>query len=463
LSVSESSSFCAVFDIGKTNIKLSLVGRDSGQLAISAQSENSVLNDGDFPCANTEHIWLWLKSQLKQWSTTYLIEGIGITTHGATIACVAEGELVLPILDYEFTEIDSARQAYNLLRPAFDETLSPALPVGLNLGAQLHWLQKQYPEEFARTQHFLLYPQYWCYRLSGVAVSEMTSLGCHTDLWNPNKKDYSTLVNRQRWRELFPPNFAAGKCLGVIKPDLAKTLGLPATCEIYNGIHDSNASLVPHLFTQKTPFAVVSSGTWTIIAGIGSPTSCLDERKDMLANVNVFGEPTSCIRFMGGREWQQLAGTENASEKDFLALSRRGVYAIPAFSDQGGPFRQQAGYVYGAEHQHLSESEKSALATLYLALMTDHCLELLQQNSTVIIEGAFARNSWLMKILAGLRIEQQILYSEDATGTTAGTAHLSNQTSASRWPITVFPVVPAPIIQSFITSYKQKWQSLLSR
>ena len=29
-----------------------------------------------------------------------------------------------------------------------------------------------------------MYPQYWAYRLTGVLANEVTSLGCHTDLWN---------------------------------------------------------------------------------------------------------------------------------------------------------------------------------------------------------------------------------------------------------------------------------------
>ena len=40
------------------------------------------------------------------------------------------------------------------------------------------------------------YPQYWAFRLTGVAATEVTSLGCHTDLWNPRAGAFSSLVER---------------------------------------------------------------------------------------------------------------------------------------------------------------------------------------------------------------------------------------------------------------------------
>ena len=37
-----------------------------------------------------------------------------------------------------------------------------------------------------------MYPQYWAYRLTGVLANEVTSLGCHTDLWDYRAGDFST-------------------------------------------------------------------------------------------------------------------------------------------------------------------------------------------------------------------------------------------------------------------------------
>jgi hypothetical protein len=81
----------------------------------------------------------------------------------------------------------------------------PLLPAGLNLGRQLYWQQANFPAEFARARHILMYPRYWAWRLSGKLASEVTSLGCHTDLWAPEENAWSSLVERQGWTALFPP------------------------------------------------------------------------------------------------------------------------------------------------------------------------------------------------------------------------------------------------------------------
>ena len=196
--------------------------------------------------------------------------------------------LVLPILDYESTLPQSLAAEYASLRPAFADSLSPQLPCGLNLGLQLFWLAKTYPQEFARARHILTYPQYWAWRLSGVAASEVTSLGCHTDLWQPQQGAYSSLVETMDWAPLFPPLQAAWTALGPVLPQWRESNGLLHDCQVLCGIHDSNASLLRYLDAQEQAQSrtVLSTGTWAIAAALGAPLGRLDETADMLANVH---------------------------------------------------------------------------------------------------------------------------------------------------------------------------------
>ncbi|MGC3806760.1 hypothetical protein, partial [Enterococcus faecium] len=80
---------------------------------------------------------------------------------------------------------EAVRQSYAGLRPDFAETASPYLAGGLNVGAQIHYQKTLFPERFRDVRTILTYAQYWVWRLTGIAVNEVTSLGCHTDLWNP--------------------------------------------------------------------------------------------------------------------------------------------------------------------------------------------------------------------------------------------------------------------------------------
>ena len=49
-----------------------------------------------------------------------------------------------------------------------------------------------------------MYPQYWSWRLTGNLSSEISSIGCHTDLWAPSSEKFSSLVVEQSWSKLFP-------------------------------------------------------------------------------------------------------------------------------------------------------------------------------------------------------------------------------------------------------------------
>ena len=314
------------------------------------------------------------------------------------------------------------RSPYNRQRPSYAQSLSPALGAGLNLGRQLHWLHLQFSEQFATVDCILLYPQYWGWRMSGIKVSEVTSLGCHTDLWHPLQNSFSSLVDNMGWRKLFPPLLPTGQSLGPVLPALAAQLGLSADCQVINGIHDSNASLIPYIKQAQLPCTVISTGTWVVIAAIGAPLDTLQEQRDMLANVNAFGQAVPCIRFMGGREWQALSTGQSADLDDLNAIMRLGIQALPCFADQGGPFKQFKGEFIGPIEQ-LNDSQRSALASLYCAFVTHYCLDLVQgeQPGNIYIEGSFAANGLYLSLLQQLNPEQKILVSEDSTGTTLGT------------------------------------------
>ncbi|TIO50024.1 MAG: carbohydrate kinase, partial [Mesorhizobium sp.] len=170
------------------------------------RTANAPVWQAPYPHHDVEALWTFNLNSLADINRERRIDAISITTHGATGALVdAAGELVLPVLDYEFDGPDQLAADYDAVRAPFAETGTPRLPIGLNLGAQFFWQQKRFPVEFAKSAAILMYPQYWALRLTGVAANEVTSLGCHTDLWNPWTSDYSSLVDRMGWRPLMAP------------------------------------------------------------------------------------------------------------------------------------------------------------------------------------------------------------------------------------------------------------------
>jgi L-fuculokinase len=444
-----------VLDIGKTNVKLTLLDTDGGTLA-EQRMPNAVLHDGPYPHHDTERIWDWMLATFRTFSRMAKVGAIVPVTHGATAALVDEDGLVMPVLDYESGLPEQINSLYAADRPPFSETYSPALPVGLNVGRQLVWLANIFPAEFARADHILMYPQYWAWRLSGVAASEVTSLGCHTDLWQPVAQEYSSLVARMGWRGMFPAIQPAWAALGPLLPELAERTGLPSDCKVLCGIHDSNASLLRYLGDGTG--TVLSSGTWLIAASFGTSLDKLDERSDMLANTNALGQPVACMRFMGGREFGSLAGAAPAvcAQADIERLITQGTFALPCFAESGGPFSGRTGEIVGLAPK--TDEERYALATLYCVLMTDYCLDALSASGPVMIEGSFTGNPHFAPLMAALRPQQQVSESDDTSGTTCG-GWLLHRWGSTR-PAESTPAVPSSI--AGLKQYQARWRTLLA-
>jgi sugar (pentulose or hexulose) kinase len=416
----------AVFDVGKTNMKV-VVFDAAGEVVAERSAPNAPLPpDGQWPYLrlDTEGAWSFLIGALKEFGARFSIEAISTTTHGCAGVLMQRDGVAVPPLDYEFDGFAAVDAAYDTARPPYDETRSPHLPRGLNLGRHIFYFERHFPTQFKQAAAFLTYPQYFAWRLAGAMASEATSLGAHTDLWRPKEGDLSSMVNKLGWRRLFPPMRKAWDTLGTLRPEIAAETGLPPIVRIVCGAHDSNASLVPHLLSRRDPFTVISTGTWVIIMAVGG-TARLDPKADMLANVDVRGEPVPTARFMGGREFTVLAGDgpADADEADVAGVIASGVMALPAFSDQGGPFGARKGRIEGGTPA--APEARTALATLYAALVTAHVIERLEAPGDLIVEGGFARSPTFAAVLARLMASRRVVVAPMSAGAAAGAAMLA--------------------------------------
>ena len=416
----------AVLDVGKTNVKVVLFDDSGAILAERSRPNAAAPPDAVFPYPklDVEMIWTFLLGALRELSAQTTIEAISISTHGAAGVMIDEFGPSPPPMDYEFPDFGELFAEYDALRPPFEETLSPHASRGLNLGRCVYYYERRHPELFAKALAFLMYPQFWLWRLTGALASEVTSLGCHGDLWRPRERALSSLVEKRGWTRLFPEVRNAWDAFP-IKPEVAALAGVSSTTRIICGAHDSNLSLVPHLVSRNGPFSVISTGTWVILMAVGG-TAPLDPAWDMLANVDVFGRPTPCARFMGGREFVALAGPSPSAieAEDVAAIVASAALALPAFSDQGGPFTARAGRVEGDPPQ--TPRAKTALATLYVALMTKLMLEKLQAPGDWIVEGGFAKTPAFASVLAALAPERRVLVAATTAGSAEGAARLAH-------------------------------------
>lgn len=421
-------SHVAVIDIGKTNAKLALVETATMSEIAVVTRPNTVLPGPPWPHFDVEGHWAFLLDALAGFHRDHGIAAISVTTHGASgVLLDRSGALAAPVLDYEHSGPDDMAAAYDAIRPPFAETGSPRLSAGLNLGAQLHWMFETDPGLKARVATVLTYPQYWGYRLTGVAACDVSSLGCHTDLWAPYKGEYSSLVARLGLEGRMAPARPSYDVLGPILPEIAARTGLPENIPVHCGIHDSNASLLPHLHAHQAPFSVVSTGTWVIAMAMGGKQVELDPDRDTLINVNALGDPVPSARFMGGRAFESvIAGQPRPpSPRDIESVLNSRTMLLPSVVADSGPFQGRAARWLG-EEPPVGSGARTAAVSFYLALVTATCLELIGHRGTIIVEGPFGANPEYRRMLAAAT-GCGVSASAGATGTSHGAAMLADR------------------------------------
>jgi L-fuculokinase len=449
----------AVLDVGKSNAKLSLVDGRSLRTLWSARRANEISEASGMQQLDVVAIEQWMLAtfELAPVALKERVSAIVPLAHGAAAVLLDAQGRTLAAPDYEDVLFEDVDEDYEIERDAFALTYSPRLPRGLNLARQWCYLERHRPELFGRVAHALLHPQYWAWRLCGVMASEVTSLGCHTDLWRPQQKTFSHLVHRRQWQRLLPPLRFAGDTLGKITPGVASHTGLNPDCRVSCGIHDSNASYLQHLLgrrSQQARFAVISSGTWTVIMANGAQLSALRAGRDMLAGCDAYSSPVCTARFMGGREYQMIAQTEAAPDATALAaVVRRRIFALPSFAP-GGPFPHAQGSFVG--FQALSATERASLATLYVALMSDLSIDLLGAGGDVFLDGPLASNPVFASLLAAWRGAERVFASEglESNGAAAFLGGFAAQAGATPLPVAVLPVAG-------LAEYRQAWRQLL--
>ena len=454
-----------VLDVGKTLSKATLWDESGGLRARRSRRNAAVAADG-YSALDAYGIETWLEGVLSEFAARGPVEAIVPAAHGAGAAIVRDNRLLCAPLDYEWAGVAAGRELYDRQRDPFANTGSPNLPAGLNLGVQLHWLGSRSAGMFA-SGTILPWAQYWAWLLSGVAASELSSLGCHTDLWQPFAQAPSALSTRRGWSEQLAPLTQAGSVLGCLAPDWVRRTGLAPSVRVICGLHDSNAAFLSarsHPGIQGTDATILSTGTWFVAmraaAALDSVTAAeLPETRDCLINVDVSGVPVPSSRFMGGREIELLAGREEAAARvsgsgatdSAIRAIEAGAMFLPAVVPNVGPFPAAASRCVGECGGGL---ERMALAHVYAAMVADASLDLIGSRECLVVEGRFSQAAVFVQTLAALRPATRVLVSDADDAVAHGALRLLD-----RHPpyAPLREIAPLPVQ---IDVYRQRWREL---
>lgn len=443
----------AVLDFGKTNSKLFVFAQD-GRILDERRSKPSWIRQGGFSVLDEPALHDWAVQAVGEAIDSHGVEGLMISGHGCTFALVDDTALTHPILDYEQEPPAEIAARIDRRIPDFAETFSPKLPLGFNYGRHMLWLQAVKPGAFTTAKSILGYPQYWSWRFGGRAVSEVSYLGCHSHLWAPRKRDFSSLVDAEDWRGRMPAFERAGAVIGE-----QRLGGAARPIAIHNGVHDSNAALHAYRRQQLGPVTVVSTGTWVVVLNPDCPLDVLDRDRDMLVNVDVDGGPVPTIRFMGGREFATISGDwQGAIDRSSVQqVIDAGIMALPSFAP-GGPMPHHSGELTGRTP---SGGERAAVALLYVALMIDLCLDLIHSNNTVIVDGGLNTGGLLASLLAELRPGQAFMQGATLEGSATGAAALAFESVGREFAAEAPEPVQAASFTG-LTGYRDRWRGLIA-
>lgn len=449
-----------VFDVGKSLAKLSLWDRQGQLLAQHSRPNRPVVVDGR-RALDTDGIEAWCAETLRDFARSGAIAAIVPVGHGAAAAIVRDGRLAVAVPDYEEELPVALRTEYERRRDPFALTGSPALPAGLNLGAQLFRLQRENPELFTGDARILPWPQYWGWRFSGVMASEVSSLGCHSDLWQPAAQQPSPLAHECGWATRLAPLRRADEVLGTMTAEWRTRSGLGADVQVHCGLHDSNAALLAARGYDELAgreATVLSTGTWFVAMRTPGRNAHIDltalpEQRDCLVNVDVEGRAIPSARFMGGREIELLGGLDDSSDPvaALRAVIDADVQLLPGWVPDVGPYPHCRGHWH---NEPQNPQLRRAAVALYAALMVDTLLDLIGTRDRLLIEGRFARASAFVSALATLRPELQVLvHGGDEGGVPYGALRLIEPALPA--PGTLARIAPLPLE---LDDYRARWR-----
>ncbi len=408
----------AIFDIGKTNKKL-LIFSDSLDLIHMESVRIGEVRRDNILCDDHEGIEKWFRERLGNACRKYRIRGLNISTHGATLAYLSKGSLAFPIISYnQDIEPEIRNEFYKEFGSPLDLYMTTGTPFYGRLfiaGVQIYWFRKRYPEIFSKVDRILFLPQYLTYSISGLEASEITSIGCHTYLYDLRTMDWSSVAKGLEVDRLSPDLVNVWDSLGEFQLQGSRIIAGP-------GIHDSNASILPFI-SKDADVLLASTGTWCVFmypkAGFNPRPEDLD--KDVVYYVSAYGEPIRSSRFAGGYEhdhYAKLIREKFQIDPRKIPLKLEALEEIikdkkdfitPGLIERTGQFQKSKPRIIG-DAFHKDPVLAYHLLNLSLAIQSYVAMELIMEKRRpdIIVLGGFANNDIYLSILSTLLPENKV-------------------------------------------------------
>ncbi len=413
----------AIFDVGRTNKKLFLF--DEHYKIVferSARFLETVDEDG-FPCENIESLRQSVFDSLQEVLRLpeFETKAINFSAYGASIVNIDEKGLpITPLYSYLKPYPEKLTQKfyskYGGKKRFTFETASPVLG-SLNSAMQVYRIKEERPELFDKIKYSLHLPQYLSFLVSGKAYSDITSVGCHTNLWDFTKNGYHKWVAEEGLLEKLAPIAPSDKTISVTIFENDYELGI--------GLHDSSAALIPYLKSFQKPFILISTGTWCISLNPFNKSPLTEEElnEDCLCYLQFKGAPVKASRYFGGNEHEVkskvIAEHFNQSISKFRSMDYDPAILAEIDEEEEQPFSNRDITSFSSDIQ------------AYHFLMLEIVRRQKRSTSFVVngseikrlfVDGGFSKNLIYMKLLAKAFPDMEVFAASMAQATALGTA-----------------------------------------
>lgn len=422
----------AIFDVGKTNKKLFLF--DEHYRVVferSARFTEIEDEDGD-PCENLDSLRLSVFDSLHEVfrNQEFDVKAINFAAYGASLVHLdADGKPLTPLYNYlkPFPE-DLKDKFYGDYGGEEEFSFRAASPIlgSLNSGMQLYRIRHERPALFEQIHSTLHLPQYLSFLVSGRLYTDMTSIGCHTNLWDFAKNSYHDWVEAEGLLPKFAPIVSGDQVFPAAFPGNTYQVGI--------GLHDSSSALIPYLLSFEEPFVLISTGTWCISLNPfnNTPLTRRELHLNCLSYISYKGSPVKASRLFAGYEHEQQVKRIAEHFGQSTAKYRHMPYdrSVIKKLKQNPPLT------------NLLENKVSAFATRDLSLFSNdieayHQLMLdlveLQTISTkliiddaqmkrIFVDGGFSKNQIYMHLLAESFPDMEVYAASMAQATAVGAA-----------------------------------------
>jgi L-fuculokinase len=432
----------AIYDIGKTNKKLILY--DTSYRIIRELQTNlpEEVDDDGFPCEDLDGLIGWMRqtwSKITGWNDVR-VDALHCTTYGASLVHLDENRNPVTSLYSYFKPIaetlpESLYERYGGRVQFTVETASPAMGM-LNSGLQLYWLKMTKPDIYNRIKTSLHLPDFCSYVFTGILRSELTSIGCHTALWNFSEKKYHEWVYDEKIDSLLAP-IGTEVFSGTIELD-------GRTIPVGTGFHDSSAALVPYLHSFDRPFILLSTGTWCVNLNpfAQQPLTATHLERDCLSYLTFQGTAVKASRlYLGGEHDHQaerlaehytVPGETYKNVKFDLTIAEK-LLTDSSETDRGlkPATMKGTGPIPDKQPDHWNLSLFTSYKEAYHQLLIDlvcivgvsiYLINERRDDIDLFVDGGFGKNEVFMNLLATLFPSARVRSSHIAQATALGAA-----------------------------------------